>query len=407
VTDHSPESHIEGQPAVPGSSDLVLVPEVPFPAEYTTGLAREADGQQDADDREMTYEQCVAALQEAERLVDGARSACLQTIAAFEEDGPILVAKARERLQVHCLPEYHHSRDSVAKARQLEADLEWWLPYEGQFDPLLALVSGTTDYAVTVLMNDAINKIKALPFYRTGPADTAGVAALMAQMSENFNSLGDDLDEDAKAAAISRIFAAAETAGEKIRGLDEDLAKTSDFLNAMAGGGFLAGAQVAATLQAVAEYIEARSLYLMTYIEATDYFGKSDDDKERLALRANASKLAYEAITTAIGQYAPVILPKVFAQVPLIGGGFAAFDFVRSVNERRKLVEERKNHLLELARAHQGRGAADEVDDLRDDLRDDQEALDKLVTSTAEMCRRIITAVRSAQVPPPLRGPGS
>ena len=79
---------------------------------------------------------------------------------------------------------------------------------------------------------------------------------------------------------------------------------------------------------------------------------------------------------------------------------------MRSVNERRKLVEERKNHLLELARAHQGRGAADEVDDLRDNLRDDQDTLDKLVTSTAEMCRRIISAVRSAQAPP-LLGPGS
>jgi hypothetical protein len=68
-------------------TDSTPSPELPFPAEYTGGSAREADGQQEANDRRMTYEECVAALQEAEGLVDRAYSACSQTIAAFEEDG--------------------------------------------------------------------------------------------------------------------------------------------------------------------------------------------------------------------------------------------------------------------------------------------------------------------------------
>ena len=66
------------------------------------------------------------------------------------------------------------------------------------------------------------------------------------------------------------------------------------------------------------------------------------------------------AITTAVGQYAPLILPTVFTQLPLIGGGFAILDVARTMNEQRKLVEERKSHLVALAEAHRERGQTDE-----------------------------------------------
>ena len=403
MTDHSPESRIEGPSAVPASSPSLA--EVPFPAEYTRPTPK-AGGQHGDADRRMTYDESVAALQDSEGLIDSAYSVCSETIAAFEKDGPGLVGKAQERLRTYCLPESDHDEDFVAKAQQVEIDIERWLPYKGQFAPLLALVSGTTDTAVTVLMADAINKIKALPFYRTGPADSAAVMAMMLQISKDFNSLGDDTDEDAKAAAISRMFATSEAAGEKIRGIDEDLAKTSDFLNTMAECGFLVGVQVAATFQTIAGYIEARRTYLITYLEATDYFRESDNAKEHIVRRAVAIQALYDGITTAVGQYAPLILPKVFAQVPLIGGGFAILDVARTVNEKRKLVEERKRHILELAEAHQGRGSSDEMSRLARLLRNDRADLKALVTSTVEMCQGLITLARSAQADP-LGGTGS
>jgi hypothetical protein len=58
-------------------------------------------------------------------------------------------------------------------------------------------------------------------------------------------------------------------------------------------------------------------------------------------------------------------------------------------------VEERKNHLLELANAHQGRNATDEIISLDDRLDDDQTALNELVTATADMCLGLLNLAQS------------
>jgi hypothetical protein len=387
--DVQPESQIEGQSAAPASSSPL--PEVPFPAEYTGAPAREADGQHGTADRRMTYEQCVAALQEAEGLIDSAKSACSETIAAFEKDGPVLVANAQKRLQTYCLPDRGHEKRLIDQAQQVEVEIQRLLPYPGQFAPLLALISGTTDSAITALMDTTIKRIQALPSYRTAVSDTMDVLAMLKQFSDALKR-GDDGSEISDEELMD-----AKSKMDKIQ-MDNDTAV--DFLKTMAECGFLAGTQIAASLQTIAGYIDARSAYLMTYLEATDYSGESDDAKQQIA-REGAIQLVYDAITTAVGQYAPLMLPKLFAQIPLIGGGFAILDVARTINEKRKLVEERKSHLLELAKAHQERGDTDEIFWLDDRLDDDRKALDDLVKSTVEMCDGLMTLARFPQADPP------
>lgn len=205
-------------------------------------------------------------------------------------------------------------------------------------------------------------------------------------------------EDDGDANAVAELPTAKElcAASGKLSKIEMDLAKARDFLNMMAECGFLAGAQVAATFQTIAEYIETRNSYLMTYLEATDYFRESDDVEDHTA-RDTAIQAVSGAITTAVGQYAPLILPKIFAQVPLIGGTFAILDVARTMNEKRKLVKERKNHLLELAKALQGRNATDEMGWLGARLKEDRTALDELVMSTVEMCRGLMTLAQSSQ----------
>jgi hypothetical protein len=386
VTDHSPKIHIEGQAAVRASS--TPLPEVPFPAEYTGGPAREAGGQQEATDGRMTYKQCEAALQKAEGLVDKAYSACLQSIAAFEKYGPFLVDKAQERLRDYCFSENRHEEDLVKQAQQVEAEIERWLPHTGEFAPLLASVSATMNSTVTELMDGTIKQIQALPSHTTATTDIADIVAVVDQIRKALKSMDDG---DANAGAKLPTARELDDAAGKIDNIKMDQAKAEDFLSTMAQCGFLAGAQVAATFQAIAGYIETRNAYLMTYIKATDYFRESGDTKEHVALRDGAIQAAYGAITTAVGQYAPLILPSVFAQVPLIGGGFAILDVARTMNEKRKLVKERENHLLKLAKAHVERGFTDENFWLKARLRDDRAALDELVRATIEMCRGLRT----------------
>lgn len=386
--DRQPESQIEGQPAVPVSSSPL--PEVPFPAEDTGGLAREADGQQATADRQMTYEECLAALQKAEGLIDSAYSTCSETIAAFEKDGPGLVANAEEQLRTYCLPKYGHEESFVEEARQVKAEIERWLPYKGQFAPLLDLISGTTDSTVRALMDATKEQIKALPSFRPGGSDMTDVFAM-------FVRLKGELDKGNDGSAISD--AELESAGTKIDKIQMDNAKALDFLITMAECGAFAGTQIAGALQTIAGYIEARRVYLMTYLEATDYSGESDDAKQHIA-REGAIQLLYDAVTTAAGQYAPLLLPKLFTQVPLLGGGFAILDVAKTINDQRKLVEERRIHLLELAEARRGRGEADEVRWLGGRLKDDQDNLAKLVKSTVDMGQGLMTLARFPQADP-------
>ncbi len=369
-------------------TDSTPSPELPFPAEYTGGSAREADGQQETTDRRMTYEECVAALQEAQGLLDRAYSTCSQTIAAFEKDGPVLVTKAQARLEFYSLPKFDHAKSLIDLAQQVKAELERWVPYTGQFTPLLFQVSVAMDFALTELMLVTIKQIKALRTNRTAVTDIEDIFAVLSQVRNALES--GDLNAIKEATAPEAL----NPADKKISNIQEDLAKATDYLNTMAQCGFLAGVQVAATYQAIAGYIQTRNTYLMTYLEATDYFRESDAAKH-IDLQAGAIQAVYGAITTAVGQYAPLILPKVFAQVPLIGGGFAILDVARTMNEKRKLVEERKNHLLELANAHQGRGATDEIISLDDHLDDDQAALIELVTATADMCLGLLNLAQS------------
>jgi hypothetical protein len=137
----------------------------------------------------------------------------------------------------------------------------------------------------------------------------------------------------------------------------------------------------------------------MTYLEATDYSGESDDAKQHIA-REGVIQLLYDAVTTAAGQYAPLLLPKLFTQVPLLGGGFAILDVAKTINDKRKLVEERRIHLVELAEARRGRGEADEVRWLGGRLKDDQDNLAKLVKSTVDMGQGLMTLARFPQADP-------
>ncbi len=58
-------------------------------------------------------------------------------------------------------------------------------------------------------------------------------------------------------------------------------------------------------------------------------------------------------------------------------------------------MEERKNHLWELAKAHKERGDTDEMRWLHHRLDDDLAALNALVTSTVEMCDGLMTLADS------------
>jgi len=241
-------------------------------------------------------------------------------------------------------------------------------------------------------MAETIKRIQALPTYGTVVSDTMEIIAMLKRLKE-------DLDKGNDGTAISdeelRI------ARSKIDKIQMDQVKSVDFLKTMAECGFVAETQIAASLQTIAGYIEARSAYLMTYLEATDYSGKSDDAKQHFVLREGGIQLVYDAITTAVGQYAPLVLPKLFTQVPLIGGGFAILDVARTINEQRKLVEERRSHLLELAEARRGRGDTDEMRWLRRILKDDRAVLDALVMSTVDMSKGVMTLARFSQADPP------
>ncbi len=305
------------------------------------------------------------------------------------------MTKAQKRLEDYCLPEKNHEKRLVAQAQQVQTEIERWLPQTGQFAPLLALVSVSMDSALTVLMAVAITQIKALPIQSTLVADTVAFTDLFERYRKAFG--------DANAVAELPTSEETSTVLEKVSEIRKDFAKAGAFLNTMAECGILAGVQVAATFQAIAGYIEIRNEYLKTYLVVTDYSKESDDDS---VLRDGVIQGLYGAITTAVGQYAPLILPKVFTQVPLIGGGFAILDVARTMNEKRKLVEERKSHLVALAKAHQERGQTDENYWLEDRLDDDEVALYELVHATAEMCTGLMTLAGSAQENP-LRGVGS
>jgi hypothetical protein len=341
----------------------------------------------------MTHAECVAALKQAEGLVDSANSACTRTIAAFEQDSPDLVAKAQKRLENFCLPEKRHEKRLIAQAHQVQAEIERWLPQTGEFAPLLATVSAAMNYALAMFMDVAIKQIQALPSRETVVADTASIADVVDRIRKAFKKMADG---DPNAVAELPTSEELSAALEKVSNIEKDLAKADDFLNTMAGCGILAGMQVAGALQAIAGYIETRNEYLRTYLVATDYSKESDDAKGHVA-RAGVIQGIYGAITTAVGQYAPLILPTVFTQLPLIGAGFAILDVARTMNEKRDLVEERKSHLEALAEAHRERGQVDENYWLEDRLDDDEAALGELLNATVEMCVGLLTLAGSAQ----------
>ncbi|WP_194924572.1 hypothetical protein [Catenulispora pinisilvae] len=362
---------------------MTALREVPFPAEYAIGPAGKADGSR------MTYEENAAALREADYLVRRGYRACTRKIAAFDRVGPFLVGKAQERLQLIALPKYGQEPVHVAQAQRVEVEIERWLPHATTFVPLLAAVSATMKAALTELMVRTIRQIQELPVLRTGVPDAASVLATYDRLREALES-GDANALDA--IPTEEISGAL----DKLNKNKEDLARAEDFLDTMAQCGFLAGVQVAATFQAIAGYMDSRNAYLVTYLEATDYF-KAVDDAGGIVLRAGATQFLYGAITTAIGQYGPLILPKVLARTPVIGGGFAIVDVARTVNEKRKLVEERRNHLMELAEARQGRGPVSELAWLDGRLKDDRDTLDELVQATIEMCDGLVTLAQAPQ----------
>jgi len=336
----------------------------------------------------MTFEENAAALQKADYLVGRGYRACARKIAAFDRVGPFLVSKAQERLQLISLPEYDQEPVHVAQAQQVEAEIGRW-SHVTTLTPLLATVSVTMSVALGELMVRTMEQIRALPVQRTAVPDTVSILATFIRLREALES------EDAN--ALDAILTGeVPAAREKLNRNEKDLARAEDFLDTMAQCGFLAGVQVAATFQAIAGYIDSRNAYLMTYLEATDYFKESDGVKH-IVLRGGAAQFLYGAITTAIGQYGPQILPKVLAATPVIGGGFAIIDVARTLNEKRKVVEERRNHLVELAKARQGRGAVSEMAWLDGRLKDDRDTLGELVRATIDMCDGFKTLAKSPQ----------
>lgn len=369
MSGQSPEKRSEGK--------LVEPAEVPFPPEYTENLTRGADGRLQLSGRRMTPDERAAALQEADKLVRGTYAECLQRIAEFEEVGPFLVRKAQERLDVISLPKYGHEADHIAEAMQVRVDIERWLPHATEFASFLARVSTSMDSALGDLMVKATEKIKDLPL-QSVVTDT--LDALAAFNAIRLAVESGDMDALDKEAVIAH---------GKFEKVEENLAGVEDLLGVMAESGFLAGVHVAATFHTITGYIENRNDCLMTYLEATDYSGESDNVK-RVVRRAGTFQTVYGAITIAIGQYGPLLLPKVLAGAPLIGAGFAIIDVARTINEKRKLVEERKRHLRELVDAHQGRGAVSEMTWLGHALEDDRGALEQLVSATLEMCSGLL-----------------
>ncbi len=242
-------------------------------------------------------------------------------------------------------------------------------------------------------------QIQALPSHRTAPTDIEGAYALIIQVREAL--------ERGDANGLPTIEETS-TAKRKLDEIGMDLTKAQDLLNTMAGYVFLAGTQVAATFQTIAGYIESRSAYLTTYLQATAYVSQSGDPNEHIVLRDSTIQGVFDMITTAVGQYAPLMLPKIFTQAPLIGGFFAIVDVARTMNDKRKSVEERKTHYLELAEAHRERGDTDEMDWLGCCLNDDRDALDDLVRSTIKMCDGLMTlAAGQSPQADPLSGAGS
>ncbi|MBS2537800.1 hypothetical protein KGQ20_34110 [Catenulispora sp. NF23] len=362
---------------------MTALPEVPFPAEYAIGPAGKADG------RRMTHEENAAALQRADYLVRRGYRTCTRKIAAFDRVGPFLVGKAQERLRLISLPEYGQEPVHVVQAQQIEAEIEHWLSPATTFVPLLAAVSVTMNVALTKLMVRTIKQMRALPIQRTALPDTVSIVAAYDRLREAFESGDANLLDAVLAQEVPAAL-------DKLTKNNEDLARAQDHLDTMAQCGLLAGFHVAATFQAIAGYLDSRNAYLVTYLEATDYF-KAVDDAGGIVLRAGATQFLYGAITTAIGQYGPLILPKVLARTPVIGGGFAIVDVARTVNEKRKLVEERRSHLMELAEARQGRGAVSEMAWLDGRLKDDRDTLDELVRATIEMCDGLKTLAEAPQ----------
>ena len=358
--------------------------EVPFPAEYTGELTRGADGRLLLSGRRMTPDECAAALQEADKLVRDTYAKCSQRIAEFERVGPFLVQKARERLDVIADPKYGHEVSHIAEMRQVKAEIGRWLPHATEFAPLLDRVSLSMGSALGDLLAQAAGQIREL---RPDTVMTDTVSALAALSAIRLAIERNDME------AMGEETTKAQSELEKI---NKKLASVQDRIDVMAESGFLAGVQVAATFEAITGYIENRNAYLATYLEATDYARESDEVKG-IVRRGGVRQAVYGAITVAIGQYGPLVLPKVLASTPVFGAGFAIVDVARTVNEKRKLVEERRRHFEELADARQGRGSVSEMTWLGHTLEDDRDALAQLVSATLEMCAGLQAMTRYPQ----------
>ncbi|WP_194903881.1 hypothetical protein [Catenulispora rubra] len=370
-------------------------PDELFPAEYIKGSARQADGQSKAAGRQMTDEECRVALRDTEGLLHRSYSEYSQVIVAYREGGPILVAETQKRLQDYRLPKRDHERELLEKAEQVEAEVDRWLPHTVQFTPLLAVVSVGMDSALTELMAVALRKIRELPSLGSALETVESTFELLGRTLKALESAA--TEGDAKALEALPTDIELSEASAKFKEIDDDLGHAKDALNVMAAYAVVAGVQVAATFQAIARYIESRNAYLITFLEATDRSGEPEGATSSVVVRGGVIQGAYDAIATAVGQYAPIILPKIFTQFPLIGGGFAIFDVARTMNEKRKLVEERRRHFEELAEAHRARGDTDEVYWLKDRLKDDRGAVDELVKSTLDMCSGLTGLALAAQ----------
>jgi hypothetical protein len=280
-----------------------------------------------------------------------ARSRCLEVIKQNFESGGDVAAAVAGRLQRYRDAGNDHDPELVEKAKSVEEQVTAWLPVLIAVQGIVAAVS--------------------VDQFQTAARNAKGVVAAHQKTVEE--SRGDI--EGILVPFLERLANAqtAQARFELFTGLSdkelEGLRRATDMsgsfnvelatLQGIIEREIAAETVIAETFDAVRDFLEARQEVLEIYMKATDYFSGLEPKKQ--TGREVSWEAAQEAAKVGIEFAATKAGPKFFEQIPVVGLFIAGGDLVLEMRKKRNEFRRRAEELRTLARAHEARGATDEI----------------------------------------------
>lgn len=318
--------------------------------------------------------------------LEQARAGCRHAVIQGFDDASEIGATIALRLQQYRDASNDHDPELVKKAESVEEDVCNWMPVLIAVRELVGRVSADRFLVVSRVAAEAMERHRAT--LSAGLAEFESIVtfaqtlAAAETLEARLEFLGSLSVED-----LARIRSSATEASKR---LHDELAALQDTI----GHVIVAEAAIADTFGALQHFVEARTLALQRFVEATDYFRGleptrlSGRDVTFAGLKEGA-KVAFEFTVTRLG-------PKILEQVPIIGVGISFHDLVQDMREKTKELQRRAEELQKLAVAHVARGETDEIFLLGRELKADIEmlrALNAYVDQLEHSLARLIESI--------------